>query len=51
MIRGPALEAGHIGLTTEQPGESQGRKGMVRVADPASLPRVIDLAKGRRIGR
>ena len=46
MIRGPALEAGHVGLSTEQSEERQGQKGMVRVADPASLPRVGDLAKG-----
>ena len=46
MIRGPTLEAGHVGLTTEQTEERQGQQGMVRVADPASLPRVVDLAKG-----
>ena len=46
MIRGPALEAGHVSLTTEQSEERQGQKGMVGVADPASLPRIVDLAKG-----
>ena len=46
MIRGPALQAGHVGLTTEQTKERQAQQRMVRVADPASLSRVVNLAKG-----
>lgn len=46
MIRSPTLKAGHVGLSTEQTEESQSQKGVVWVADPASLPWVVDLAKG-----
>ena len=46
MIRGPALEAGHVGLATEQSEERQGQEGRVRVADPPRLAGVVDPAKG-----
>jgi hypothetical protein len=40
------LQTGQVSLPTEQSKESQSEKGMVRVADTASLPGVVDLAKG-----
>lgn len=45
VIGSPTLKAGHVGLSTEQTEESHSQKGVVWVADPASLPGVVDLAK------
>ena len=46
MIRGPTLEAGDVGLTTEQAEERQGQHRGERVTDAPRLARVVDLAEG-----
>lgn len=45
MVPGPSLEAGHVGLTTEQPQERQGQQGREGMSDSPSLARVVNLAK------
>ncbi len=46
MVLGPPLEAGEVGRTAEQAEEGQRQQGRVGVADPPSLARIVDLAKG-----
>ena len=46
MVAGPALQAGHVGLSAEQAEEDEGQHGGVGVADAAGLAGVVDLGEG-----